>query len=49
MYFVVPEDVPELTGKKGIVPGQVQFVKRGKSLFQYSSQNCSYVRSGTRR
>jgi hypothetical protein len=34
MYLVVPDEVPELTGKKGIVPGQVQFSRRGKSLFQ---------------
>ncbi len=41
MYLVVPEDVPELTGKYGIRPGQVQFSSRGNGPFQNSSQNCS--------
>lgn len=41
MYFVVPDEVPELTGKYGISPGQVQFSSRGNESFQNSSQNCS--------
>lgn len=49
MYFVVPEEVPELTGKKGIVPGHVQSLRIGKLSFQKSRQKSSYFRRGTRR
>jgi len=48
MYFVVPEDVPELTGKKRMVPGHVQSVRLGNESFQNSSQKFSYFRRGTR-
>jgi hypothetical protein len=41
MYFVVPEEVPELTGKKGICPGHVQSLRTGKGLFQKSRQKSS--------
>jgi hypothetical protein len=48
MYFVVPDDVPELTGKNRMVPGQVQSVRVGKGPCQKSSQKFSYFLKGTR-
>ena len=39
MYFVVPVVVPDETASQGMSPGQVQSVRRGKGVCQYSSQN----------
>ncbi len=41
MYFVRPLDVPEVTARYGIRPGQVALSSRGKSGCQYSAQKSS--------
>ena len=48
MRLVVLPVVPLLCAKNGISPGHVTLRSRGKAVCHHSSQNASYVRSGTR-